>query len=268
MLDFFKSGQLLQQVNVTNITMVPKVDCPKRVGEFRPITCCNVIYKIITKLMTKRKNEVLPFLISESQTTFVQGRSIMTNILVCQDLVHNYNKNGEVARCLMKIDLQKAYDTVSWDFFLSVLRAIQFPAQFISWIEVCLKTSRFSVLLNGLPCGYFQGKRGLRYGDPISTYLFVLAMEYLTRKLLELDGEEEFRYHSRCKQLKLTHLTFAYDIMLVCKADRRSPLIIMQKFEEFSATSGLRVNSLKSQMFLGGTDDHTKQFLLEKLGFF
>lgn len=149
-LNFFQSGKILTQINATNIVLVPKASCPQTVADYRPISCCNVIYKVIFKLLTKRLNEVLHMLIDESQAAFVSGRSIITNVLLCQD------------RCLMKIDIRKAYDMVHWKFLLDVLNAMNFPTQFVRWIEICLSTARFSILIDGVPCGYFPGKRSLR----------------------------------------------------------------------------------------------------------
>ncbi|GKV45242.1 hypothetical protein SLEP1_g52351 [Rubroshorea leprosula] len=128
-------------------------------------------------------------------------------------------------------------------------------------------TSGFSVLINRQPKGYFQGQRGLQQGDPISPYLFVLVMEYLTRKLKELDMQEKFKYHSKCRVMQLTHLIFADDIMLFCKADEESTILMMQKFEEFARVSGLEVNRMKSQVFFSGVKKRQKVALIQKLGF-
>lgn len=80
----------------------------------------------------------------------------MSNILLCQDLVHNYHRKGGAARCMMKLDLQKTYDTVSWSFLLDTLTAFNFPAMFVSWIKTCLMSAKFSIILNGIPCGFFR----------------------------------------------------------------------------------------------------------------
>ncbi|GLT38165.1 hypothetical protein SLA2020_124300 [Shorea laevis] len=131
-LDFFDSGKILKQINATNITIVPKVSCPNVVSAYRPIACCNVIYKVISKLLTQRINEVLSMLVSSNQATFVKGRSITTNLLICQDLVRNYHRSMGPARCLMKIDLQKAYDSMDWGFVKEMLRGLNFPDRFIN----------------------------------------------------------------------------------------------------------------------------------------
>ncbi|XP_056685706.1 uncharacterized protein [Spinacia oleracea] len=111
-LDMLQNGKLLKEVNHTAITLIPKTKCPKDVSEFRPISCCNTIYKCITKVLCGRLRQVLPDLILENQGGFVHGRFIVHNIMVVQDLVKHYGRKGVKPSCLMNIDLQKAYDTV------------------------------------------------------------------------------------------------------------------------------------------------------------
>lgn len=177
-LNFFHSGKILGKINATNIALVPKTKCPQQVADYRLISCCNVIYKVISKLVSKRLNEVLHLLVSDAQTAYVSGRSIISNVLLCQDLVRNYQRKIGSPRCLMKIDLRKAYDMVHWQFIVDVLIAMNFPAKFVNWIATCLRTAKFSILLSSYPCGFFNGKRGLRQGDPISPYLFLLLWKF------------------------------------------------------------------------------------------
>lgn len=176
--DFFVTGKLLKQVNATRVSLIPKKDCPVVVGDYRPIACCNTIYKIISKVLTTRLSQVLSSIVSDNQSAFLSNRAISDNIMLTQDLVRDYHRKGGGPRCLMKLDIQKTYDSVDWNFLKQIMIGLNFPDKFISWIFVCLSTVRVSFMINGQSQGFIQAKRGLRQGDPISPLLFLLAIEY------------------------------------------------------------------------------------------
>ncbi|KAL0289207.1 UNVERIFIED_CONTAM: hypothetical protein Sradi_7078000 [Sesamum radiatum] len=163
-LEFFRTGRLLKQINTTLISLIPKVNNPTVVAEFRPISCCNVLYKAITKILVQRLRSILDTLISPSQNAFVPGRSIGDNILLAQELFSGYNQRNQPPRCALKVDLRKAYDTVEWDFLKATLTLFGFPERFIQWIVECVTTPSYSVCFNGAPHGFFRGTRGLRQG--------------------------------------------------------------------------------------------------------
>ncbi|KAL0298190.1 UNVERIFIED_CONTAM: hypothetical protein Sangu_3155800 [Sesamum angustifolium] len=119
--EFFHTGKLLKQINTTLIALIPKVNMPLYVSDYRPISCCNVLYKAITKIMVKRIHRILPLMIDNSQNAFVPGRSITDNILLAQELLAGYNQMRLPNRCTLKVDIQKAYDSVKWDFLLELL---------------------------------------------------------------------------------------------------------------------------------------------------
>lgn len=120
-LDFFRTGNLLKQLNATNLCLIPKVEQPESVTQFRPIACCNVLYKVISKLLCTRLKMVLPDLIDLAQSAFVEQRCIMHDILICQDILNQYKRKSQPARCTLKVDLRKAYDSVSWKFLEALL---------------------------------------------------------------------------------------------------------------------------------------------------
>ncbi|KAL2898836.1 LINE-1 retrotransposable element ORF2 protein [Bienertia sinuspersici] len=254
-LSFFESGRLLKEVNNTFISLVPKVACPQDVTEFRPIACCNTIYKIITKLLCLRLKEVLPDLISENQGAFVHGRYIVHNIMVCQDLVRKYGRKNVSPSCMIKLDLRKAYDTVEWSFVQEMLEALNFPQKFIGWIMTCVTTPKFSLVLNGSPCGYFKTTRGLRQSDPLPPLLFVIGMEYLSRVMRKLKEEPSFKMHPRCRGLNLTHMCFADDLILCCKGEKNSIKMILECFTQFSSSSGLQANNNKTEVYTCGMSE-------------
>lgn len=265
--EFFSTGQLLKQVNHGLISLIPKVEQPSTIGHFRPITCCNVVYKIISKLLANRINEVLDELISPEQSAFVRHRKMKENIMLVQELLRKYNRKRVTPRCMMKIDLFKAYDTVSWSFLQWMLSQLDFPPRFICWIMECITTPSFSVLLNGSIHGHFRSGRGLRQGDPLSPYLFVICMEYLSRDLKRLDRSITFQYHPSCNPIKLVHLAFADDLMLFARGDIPSVAALCNKLQHFSKITGLAINKEKSELFVAGVDGPELQLMESKSGF-
>ncbi|XP_055962303.1 uncharacterized protein LOC130015686 [Mercurialis annua] len=243
--DFFTTGKMLRQANATIVSLIPKVDNPEIISEFRPIACCNTMYKVISKILAKRMSSILSRIVSSSQSAFVPGRSIADNILLAHELVRNYHRqNGR--SCAMKVDLQKAYDTVEWDFIEEVLLGLRFERRFIKLIMECIKSAKFSILVNGESCGYFQSARGLRQGDPISPLIFILCMEYLSRSLaLNIMEGTGFKFHKSCNKIRLCHLAFADDLFLFSNGDMSSIAILKNTMMDFSLSSGLPLMSSK-----------------------
>ncbi|XP_035835823.1 uncharacterized protein LOC110916428 [Helianthus annuus] len=179
-LDFFNTGKLLQELNHTLIVLVPKVPTPSFITDYRPISCCNVLFKCISKIVTDRMKGALDSIVSINQSAFVPGRKISDNILLTQELMHNYHRSFGPPRCAFKVDIQKAYDTVEWSFLKNVLVGFGFAEWMVDWIMLCVSSTSYSVCVNGNTHGYFKEERGLRKGDPMSPYLFTLVMEILT----------------------------------------------------------------------------------------
>lgn len=178
---FFSSGTLLKQWNATTLVLISKIQNASKVSDFRPISCLNTLYKVISRLLANRLKSILPSVISHAQSAFLPTRLLSENVLLASEIVQGYNRKNIKARALLKVDLRKAFDSVRWDFMLATLSALIIPEKFIGWIRECVCTPSFSISVNGMSDGFFQSTRGLRQGDPLSPYLFVLAMEVFQR---------------------------------------------------------------------------------------
>lgn len=265
---FFDSLHLPRIVNSTAIALVPKTTCPSHISHYRPISCCNTLYKCIAKLLALRFKKVLPSLISPCQSAFVPGRRIGDNIMLAQALCRDYHLEAGIPRCAIKIDLHKAFDMMNWQFIFEAMNAMGFPQKFISWIKKCITSCMSSVKINGALEGYFQSKSGIRQGDPLSPYLFVLGMEVMSAYMkTDLSNNANFSFHWRTKELKLTHLIFADDILLFCKGDEYSISAIINSFERFSCASGLRANPTKCQIFFCNVQDMARSNILGLTGY-
>lgn len=264
---FFTYGKLEPSWNSTAVTMIAKVANAERVSEFRHISCLNAVYKVIAKLLARRLQNLLPEMIQVNQTAFVKDRQIVENVLLASELVQGYNKSGISKRGMLKIDLQKAFDSIEWSFVLDILAATGFPTKYIQWISQCIKTTRFSILVNGELCGYFKGKKGLRQGDPLSPYLFVIGMDIFSR-LLDLRFQSgQIGYHPKASNPKVSHLIFADDVMVFFDGEHSSLQAIVNLLDYFSNISGLVMNRNKTDLFLAGTTMADQIMLSTGFGF-
>lgn len=130
-----------------------------------------------------------------------------------------YTRKNSSPRCMIKIDLTKAFDSVEWIFLEQVMIELGFPSKFQKWVLACMKTVTYSIIINGEPTEPFQVAKGLRQRDSMSPFLFAIAMEYWSRGLNGLKKEREFKYHPKCAKLGITHLSFADDLLLFARGD-------------------------------------------------
>ncbi|XP_074266809.1 uncharacterized protein LOC141590096 [Silene latifolia] len=213
-----------------------------------------------------RLAQILPHIISDSQGGFIKGRSIVENILICQDVIRCYKRKSVSPRFMLKVDLKKAYDSVNWDFLEQMLTYLNFPPFFIHLIMECTRSASYSLVLNGESFRHFKGAKGLRQGDPLSPLLFTIAMEYLSRILAYTTATFPFKFHPLCSPLRLSHLMFADDLLLFCKGDVKSIMVILRFFSTFSHASGLQMNPTKTNAFFNGVPSDVKHEILQISG--
>lgn len=155
---------------------------------------------------------------------------------------------------MFKVDLRKAFDCIRWDFIIASLRALAIPESFIRLISECLSTASFSISINGALGGFFNSTRGIRQGDPLSPYLFILAMEGLSRLLAARYDMGDIGYQPRTENVKISHLIFADDVMVFFDGSSNSLHEISECFDDLASWSGLTVNSTKTELFTAGLD--------------
>lgn len=170
-------------VNSTFISLIPKTVSPTEMQDFCPISLCTVMYKCISKIIASRLKKILPSIVEKAQSAFIPGRSISDNILLAQDLFRGYDRDTGASKCALKIDLHKAFDSLSWDFILAILAKLHFPDKMIMWIKSCLCTTRFSVKLNGMIHGYLGTLKAPK-GSVKVTLCHFRSLLYLCRSYL------------------------------------------------------------------------------------
>ena len=163
-LHFLNSGIMDPEINYTYIVLIPKLKSPEKMSDYRPISLCNVIYKIISKVLANGLKKILPQLISPTQSAFVPGRLITDNILVAYKTLHIMHrcKKGKKRSLALKLDISKAYDRVEWAFLKSIMVKMGFLDVWIDRVMCCVSTSSFSIEINGKVYGNIIPSRGLQ----------------------------------------------------------------------------------------------------------
>lgn len=189
---FFYGHELPKYVTHTNLVLIPKKEISRGFTDFRPICLSYFINKIISRVLHGRIVEVVPKIISPNQLGFVKGRSIMENVLLAQEIIKDINMRKKYVNVVVKLDMDKAYDRVSWIFLTKVLRKFGFSKVIIDMVWRFVSNNWYTMLVNGQPYSFFQSSKGLKQGDPLSPTLFIIAAEVLSRGLNQLHKEDGF----------------------------------------------------------------------------
>ncbi|KAA3441330.1 reverse transcriptase [Gossypium australe] len=222
--------------------------------QFRPISLCNVIYKIITKVLVNRISDILGDCINEAQSAFISGRLISDNVLIAYEVLHSLKmeKNGRRGHFALKLDMSKAYNRVEWDFLAGMMKALGFHDEWLVLIMRCVTSVSYSVSLNGMSSNWFSPSRGLRQGDPLSPYLFLICAEGFST-ILE-DAKQKGRMRGAPigrERFSINHLFFADDCILFGDATHEGVNTVRDIIREYELSARQKVNYDKSLIYFG-----------------
>lgn len=239
----FQTGPL-ERLNTAAITLIPKKEVTETTSDYRPISLIHSFAKLVSKVLALRLTSKIDTLISSSQSAFVKKRCIQDNFLYVRNLARAYHRTRTPA-LLFKLDISKAFDSVSWEYLLELLERRGFSMRWRNWISLILASSSSMVLLNGIPGPKFHHERGLRQGDPLSPYLFILAIDTLQR-LFELATEQGDLSLLRGRQARLRLSLYADDAALFLNPLKEEVDLTMKIMKKFGEATGFQINVCKS----------------------
>ncbi|XP_038695403.1 uncharacterized protein LOC119992679 [Tripterygium wilfordii] len=251
-LEFFASGVMESDVNLTHIALIPKTKEALKVSEFRPISLCNVSYKIISKILANRLGLILHKCVRGNQSAFIIDRLITDNIIVAYEALHSMSllARSRTSYMAVKLDMSKAYDRVEWHFVQEIMVRLGFSDEWQKWIMQCISSVTYRVLVNGSSTDLIIPTRGIRQGDPLSPLLFVLCTEALSSNLNAAHAAHTFRgFPFGRGRLRVSHLLFADDSLIFCRVKDEDWECIFSILTEYGRVSGQMINYSKTSIF-------------------
>ncbi|GKV48357.1 hypothetical protein SLEP1_g55180 [Rubroshorea leprosula] len=252
--EFHQHGKMVRGSNASFIVLIPKTENPQAIEEFRPISLIGVTYKIMAKLLANRLRKVLPKVIGEQHMAFIEGRQLVEGAVIANEILDEVRRKKKKG-FLFKVDFEKAYDKVNWEFIDYMMMRMGFCATWRKWIQECLNSSSVSILINGSPTNQFPVNKGIRQGDPLSPFLFLIVAEGLNGLMSSAVDTERYKgVGIGSGDTMVTHLQFADDTIFFGDATEDNIRVIKCIMRTFELASGLKINFGKSQLIGVGVD--------------
>jgi hypothetical protein len=255
----------ISRLNFGILSLIPKVPGADQITQYRPIALINVIFKIVSKAYASRLDPIAHRILSPNQTAFVKGRNILDGPLTLLEIIHDLRQRKHNG-VLLKLDFEKAYDRVNWDFLGEVLHCKGFDEGYIHRISQLVSGGQTAISINGEVGPFFRNKRGVRQGDPLSPLLFNFIGEALSGILSA--ASKAGHIHGLVPHLLpggVSHLQYADDTLILIQGsdeDIANLKFLLMCFEDMS---GLKINYHKSEVFVLGHRFEERTSIANKL---
>ncbi|GKV28903.1 hypothetical protein SLEP1_g37891 [Rubroshorea leprosula] len=247
--EFHNAGRIVKGANASFLALIPKVDNPQKIEEYRPILLINLMYKMLSKVLANRLKTVMDDLIGEQQSAFMGGRQLVDCVMVANEVLDEARRKKIKGFCF-KVDFEKAYDRVSWAFLDYMLRRMGFNHVWCQWMKECMQSASISILVNGGTTKQFSPSRGLRQGDPLSPFLFLLIVEGLNGLISSAKEKGLLKgWKIGNGGIKITHLQFADDMIMFGRVEDSNVWVVKCIMRVFELIFGLKINFDKSLLY-------------------
>ncbi|GKC44506.1 putative RNA-directed DNA polymerase [Tanacetum coccineum] len=263
---FWETCSISKGCNPSFVTLIPKTQNPIGLSDYRPISLIGCFYKILAKILAERIKKVIGGLIGDEQNAFIKGRFILDGSLIANE-AFDFLKKKKKRAFLLKIDFEKAYDSVNWKFITDTMGQMGFGDKWCKWVEACLNSATVSVLVNGSPTNEFIMERGVRQGDPLSPFLFLIAAEGLNVTLNEAVSRGIFKgVKIGHDDIPVSHLQYADDTLVFGEWSLPNAKNLMRIFKCVQNVSGLKINHLKTKIYGVGVRNDEIERLANRIG--
>eukprot|EP00253_Pinus_taeda_P013002 PITA_13002 len=248
------TGHIHSHISLTLIALIPKKPDAETFSDYRPISLCNISFKIISKIIAERIKGILAIHLTSDQHAFLKGRNIMDAVASTQECIHSIFTN-DLDGAILKIDLQKAYDYVDWGFIRCLLAHIGIRPDMIMWIMACIENVNYAININGIPTSFFTAERGLRQGCPLAPIIFILVMNSLSLHINNAVNDHRCSPIRISRHISLSHNLFVDDILICAMLQLPSWQCLFDIMINFQKATGLIINKKKSTLYFNGENN-------------